>query len=391
MKKKLWFLLVFGLILLVACSGGPGGGPATESEDEGEGTAATESETSEETADTTPQLADQLNVYNWSDYIDEELLTQYEEEYGVQITYDTFASNEDLLAKLQAGATGYDVIVPSDYMVSQMIELGLLAEIDTADIPNFANISDDFKNAPFDPGNQHCVPYQWGTTGLAYRAGQFDTASPPDSWAYLFDPTMLENYADGGINVLNDQRELIGAALFYLGHSPNSTDEAELIEARDLILAAKPFWKTFNSEDYDDTLLIADEVVLSHSWSGDAANAHWNTYNEETDESNWYYAIPQEGAVKWMDNLCITSFSERKETALHFINFLLDAENGAAITNFTYYASPNEAAREFINEDILGDPGIYPSDEVLAKLQWLTDLGDGVFLWDEVWTAIKGQ
>ncbi|MCL4263139.1 MAG: spermidine/putrescine ABC transporter substrate-binding protein [Anaerolineae bacterium] len=380
MKKKWVILLVTAVLFLAACSGGPGGGPDTESSSE-----------EADTADAA-QLADELSVYNWADYIDEELLAQYEEEYGVRIIYDTFASNEDLLAKLQAGATGYDVIVPSDYMVAQMIELGLLAEIDLDDIPNFANIDEDFRNAPFDPDNRHCVPYQWGTTGIAYRAGHpLFTETAPDSWAYLFEPELLEQYAEGGINVLNDQRELIAAALFYLGHSPNATDRTQLEEARDLIARAKPYWKTFNSEDYDDSLLIADEVVLSQSWSGDAANAYWSTYSDETEDGNWYYAIPKEGAVKWMDNLCVTASSEKVETAVHFINYLLDAENGAAITNFTYYASPNEAAKAYIEPDILSDPGIYPPPEVEANLQWLTELGDGLFVWDEMWTAIKGQ
>lgn len=406
MKKKWLFLWSVALLLLLAACGGGPGGPDTEPEaDTGDGGAETggevtggESTAGEDTAgedtggeDAAPELADQLSVYNWSEYIDEELLATYEEEYGVEIIYDTYASNEDLLAKLQAGATGYDVIFPSDYMVSQMIELGLLAEIDADAIPNFANISDDFKDAPFDPGNQHCVPYQWGTTGIAYRAGhEFFEENTLDSWAYLFEPELLEQYADGGVNVLNDQRELIAAALFYLGHSPNSTDEAELEEARDLILAAKPYWKTFNSEDYDDSLLIPDEVVLSHAWSGDAANAYWSTYDDDAEDGNWYYAIPKEGAVKWLDNICITAASERQETALHFINYLLDAENGAAITNFTYYASPNEAAEAYILDEILEDPSIYPPDEVQANLEWLVELGDAIFTWDEIWTAIKG-
>lgn len=393
MKKKnvYWFLLIVLALLLAACGGGPDGGPAA-TDDGGEEEDTAVSDTAVDASDDAPQLADQLSVYNWSDYIDEELLTAYEEEYGVELIYDTFASNEDLLAKLQAGATGYDVIFPSDYMVSQMIELGLLAEIDVNDVPNFANVSEDFKNAPFDPGNQHCMPYQWGTTGIAYRAGhEFFAENPPDSWAYIFDPALLEQYADGGVNVLNDQRELIGAALLYLGYSPNSIDEAQLAEARDVILAAKPYWKTFNSEDYDNSLLIPDEVVISQSWSGDAANAYWSTYDDATEDGNWYYAIPQEGAAKWMDNMCITAASERKETALHFMNYLLEAENGAAITNFTYYASPNEAAKAFILPEILEDRGIFPSDEVLAKLQWLEQLGDGIFTWDQTWTAIKGQ
>ena len=349
-------------------------------------------ETEEETADSSPELAEELSVYNWADYIDEELISAYEEEYGVTIIYDTYASNEDLLAKLQAGATGYDVIFPSDYMVSQMIELGLLAEIDTNDIPNFANISADFKDAPFDPGNQHCVPYQWGTTGIAYRAGdEFFDENTPDSWAYIFDPATLEQYSNNGINVLNDSRELMAAALVYLGYDGNSTDENEIAEARDLVIAAKPYWKTFNSEDYEDALLVPDEVVISHAWSGDAAGAYWETYDDDAEDGNWYYAIPQEGAVKWLDNICITASSEEYDTAVHFINYLLDAEVGAAITNYTYYASPNEAANDHILEEILADPGIYPPAEVQSKLYWLTEVGDAVFLYDEAWTAIKGQ
>lgn len=397
MKDKLiWVIVIVFALLLSACGGGPSGGPDAETEEpepveepaetevEAEGEAEAETETG-------PELAAELSVYNWDDYIDEELLTAYEEEYGVTIIYDTFASNEDLLAKLQAGATGYDVIFPSDYMISQMIELGLLAEINVNDLSNWGNMDPRFIDAPFDPGNQHCVPYQWGTTGIGYRAGYaFFEENEIDSWAYLFEPELLEQYADDGINVLNDQRELIGAALAYLGYSVNDTDRAHLEEARDLIIAAKPYWKTFNSEDFDETLLVPDEVVLSHGWSGDIANAYYETYDEETEDGNWYYAIPNEGGVKWLDNICIVASTERFDTAVHFMNYLLDAENGAAITNYTYYASPNNAAREFILPEILEDPSIYPSDEVIDSLEWLEEVGDAVFVYDEMWTAIKG-
>lgn len=391
-KKLVWLFIVVLALALAACGGGPAGGPATGSDAADTADTAVDAPAADETVDEAPQLAESLSVYNWSDYIDEEIIANYENEYGVDIIYDTFASNEDLLAKLQAGATGYDVIFPSDYMVSQMIELGLLAEIDTAAIPNFANIDPDFKDAPFDPGNRHCVPYQWGTTGLAYRAGNaYFEENTPDSWAYLFEPELLANFADGGINVLNDQRELMSAALFYLGYQPNSTERAELEAARDLILAAKPYWRTFNSEDYDDSLLIPDEVVFSQSWSGDAANAYWSTYDDSAEDGNWYYAIPKEGAIKWLDNICITAASQNFETALHFMNYLLDAEVGATITNYTYYASPNEAAKAFIDPEILNDPSIFPPPEVEAKLQWIREVGDAIFLYDEMWTAIKGQ
>ncbi len=381
MKKLTWILLL--VLLLAACGGGPGGGPDTDSD--------ASSDTGTESSDEV-QLADELSVYNWSDYIDEEKIAEYEDTYGVDIIYDTFASNEDLLAKLQAGAEGYDVIFPSDYMVANMIELGLLAEIDTADIPNFANIDPQFANAPFDPGNAHCVPYQWGTTGIGYRAdNEFFQENPPDSWAYVFEPDMLEKYADGGINVLNDPRELPGAALIYLGYDPNTTNPDELNQARDLILTAKPYWKTFNSEDYDDSLLIPGEVVLTQGWSGDVANAYWSTYDDGTEDGDWYYSIPQEGAVKWLDNICITASSERYDTALHFINYLLDAEVGAAITNFTYYASPNLAAQEYILDEILQDESIFPPQEVQDKLVWLTQVGEDSFLYDELWTAVKSS
>ena len=149
--------------------------------------------------------------------------------------------------------------------------------------------------------------------------------------------------------------------------------------------------KTFNSSDYEDSLLIPDEVIFSQAWSGDAAGAYWGTYEDEAEDGNWYYVIPKEGAIKWLDNICVTASSERQETAWHFANYLLDAEVGAAITNYTYYSSPNEAARAFIEPEILADPSIFPPAEVEANLQWLEEVGDGIFLYDEMWTAIKGQ
>lgn len=380
-KSIVWGMLIGLVAVTAACGGGPSGGPSGGATSSGESPAEGEL-----------QLAPELSVYNWADYIDEQILADYEAEYGVRIVYDTYASNEDLLAKLQAGASGYDVIFPSDYMVGQMIELGLLAEIDTAAMPNFANIGEEFKNPPYDPGNRYCLPYQWGMTGLGYRNGfpAFE-AGPPDSWAYLFEPELLEQFAPDGINVLNDQRELMAAALFYLGYSPNSTEESELAAARDLILRAKPYWKTFNSEDYYSTLMESDEIVLSQAWSGDTAQAYWNTYDEATEDGNWYFAVPKEGAVRYQDNVCIPANSRRSATAMHFMNYLMEPEVAAAITNFTYYPSPNEAAKAFINPDILNNPGIYPPPEVAAKLQWLEDVGDAIFIYDQMWTAIKGR
>ncbi|NJN95516.1 MAG: spermidine/putrescine ABC transporter substrate-binding protein [Anaerolineales bacterium] len=385
MKKHLWvisLILLLGL-LLSACGGAAAPEPQSPAQDTG---AAAPAEGGEEAASAPKDgLAPELSVYNWADYIDESLLTNYEKEYGVKIIYDTFASNEDLLAKLQAGATGYDVIVPSDYMVAQMIELSLLAEIDLNNIPNIKNMDPRNLNAPYDPGNKHCVPYLWGTTGIAYNIEVYKD-SPPDSWAYIFDPEKAKMGAEsGGVNVLNDQRELLGAALKYLGYSLNSKDEAQLQEAKALLMAVKPYIKTFNSEDYEQSLMIPGEVVISQSWSGNAANAAAET------DGKWGYAIPKEGGMKWQDNLCVTATSQKKATAEHFINYVLEAKNGATISNITYYSSPNAAAKEFINPEILNDPTIFPADEVLNKLEWAESLGEAVFLYDQIWTEIKSQ
>ena len=396
MIKKLWLLLIALLaIALVACGGGPSGGPSggPDAADSGE---EASSDSGEETAsgeDAGPQLADTLSVYNWADYIDQDMVAAYEEEYGVDVIYDEYSSNEDLLAKLQAGATGYDVIFPSDYMVAIMIDLGLLHEIDTSELSNYGNLDPQFLDAPFDPGNQYCVPYYWGTTGIGYRAGHpFFEENEPDSWAYIFDPELLEQYADGGINVLNDPRELTAAALIYLGYDPNTTSPDELNEARDLMLNAKPYWKTFNSDDYPSSLLVPDEVVMTHGWSGGVATAYYDTYDEETEDGNWYYSIPTEGAVKWLDNICITADTERLETAMHFMNYLLEPEVAGTITNYVYYSSPNTAANAFIDEELLNDPSVYPPADVQEKLVWLTEVNEEALpLYDELWTAVKSQ
>lgn len=392
MKKYVLVICSIVLVLLVsACSGAAAPEPAASGNEYGAPASSGEeasapAESSDAAAGSPAEgLAPELSVYNWADYIDESLLAKYEEKYGVKIIYDTYASNEDLLAKLQAGATGYDIVVPSDYMVTQMIELGLLAEIDLNKIPNVKNVDPRNMNAPYDPGNKHCLPYQWGTTGIAYSTEVYKD-SPPDSWAFLFDPEKAKMAADaGGLNVLNDQRELLGAALKYLGYSLNSKDEQQLQEAKNLILSVKPYIKTFNSEDYEQSLLIPGEVVISHSWSGNAANAAAET------DGKWAYVIPKEGAMRWQDNMCITASSQRKATAEHFINFMLEPESGAALTNVTYYSSPNAAAKEFIKPEILNDPAIFPPDEVLGKLEWAEALGESVFIYDQIWTEIKSQ
>ncbi|MFN8454014.1 MAG: spermidine/putrescine ABC transporter substrate-binding protein [Anaerolineae bacterium] len=411
MKKYRWLLTVMllSLLLLNGCGGSGGGGQAAATPaNSGEPTSAASEEktatptpakedatTEEKVAPTSESAASgldkELSVYNWADYIEQAVLDDYTKQYGVKIVYDTYASNEDLLAKLQAGATGYDVIIPSDYMVGQMIELGLLAQIDPSNIPNLKNIDPFFLNLYYDPGNKHCVPYLWGTSGIAYSKKFFGDKFP-DSWAYIFDPKLAEQWSKaGGINVLNDQRELIGDALKYLGYSLNDTNEEHLQQAKEVILKVKPFIKTFNSEDYDESLLVTHEVIISQAWSGDAAQAASKTVDEATGESDWAYVVPKEGAFIFQDNVCIPASSQRQATAQHFLNYMLEAKVAAANTNYVYYPNPNKTAEALINPDILSDPSIYPPKEVQDKLEWGKPLGEAVFLYDQIWTEIKSQ
>ncbi|MGQ9600037.1 MAG: ABC transporter substrate-binding protein [Anaerolineae bacterium] len=326
------------------------------------------------------ELAKELHVYNWSEYIDPEIYADFEKEFGVKVIEDTFASNEDLLAKLQAGASGYDLIVPSDYMVAIMIELKLLAELNYDNIPNFKNIGDKFRDPPYDPGNKYSVPYQWGTTGIGYNLDMFE--EPPDSWAYLFDPAYASAYA-GKMSMLNDSREAIGAALKYLGYSLNSTDEQQLAEAKQLLIQQKQWVKTYDSEGFED-LLAAGETVIAHGWSGDFFQA-------AAEAPQVWYVIPREGATIWADNLCIPKTAPSQYTAEVFINYLLQPEVGAKISNYTWYASPNTAAEKFINAEILEDPAIYPPPEVMDKLEFIRDVGEATPIYDRIWTEIKTE
>ncbi len=341
-------------LMLAACGGGGGAG--------GDTTTA---------ADTTCEL-DQtdgnLNLYNWSDYIDPELVTAFEEQYGVEVVESFYESNEAMLAQIQSGVS-YDVIVPSDYMVSIMIEEGLLLPLQKDAIPNIANLAPEFTDPPYDPGLRYSVAYQWGTTGLGVNLEAVGDAFV-ESWALVFDPELTQNFP-GGVSLLDDPRETMGAALKYLGYSLNDTDLDHLEEARDVIRAAKPYIATFDSDQYDEAL-VNGEVSVSHGYSGDLLAAIWDSDNPDS----YTYVIPQEGGTLWVDNMAIPADAEHPCTAHTFVNFMLDGENGAALTNWTYYASPNAAAEPHILPEILEDPTIYPSDEIRQRLEIIADTGD---------------
>lgn len=321
-----------------------------------------------------------LNFYNWSEYIDPELITAFEEEYGVDVVETFYDSNETMLAQIQAGVV-YDLIVPSDYMIAILIEEGRLMPLIKDAIPNVANLGADFTGLPYDPNDEYSVAYQWGTTGLGVNLSVVGEDFEP-SWALALDPELNADYP-GGVSLLNDPRETIGAALKYLGYSLNETDEAALQEAADIVAAANV--TVFDSDQYPDNL-VNGEVAVSHGYSGNFFTA----FDESEDPDNWAYFVPDEGGTFWTDNLAVPASSEHPCTAHTFINFLLDAENGAQLTNWTYYASPNEAAEEFILPEILEDPAIYPDEATFANLEAIEDTGDAEILFTDYFNIARG-
>lgn len=374
MKKALYpFLLILLIALLATACASEAATPEAESEEP-----PAEEAPPEEAGEKV------LNFYNWSEYIEPEIFALFEEETGIKVVEDTFGSNEDLLAKLQGGATGYDVIVPSDYMVATMVELGMLAEIDHSKLENFANLDPSFTDPPYDPGLAHCVPYFWGTTGIGFNWNDWEEA--PSSWEYLFNPENAAEF-EGRISLLDDMREVLGAALISLGYSPNSTNEAELQEAKEVVLAIKPYVAAFDSDTYEDNLVTGD-VALVLGWSGDVFTA-------QVEDENIDYVIPEEGAVKWTDNLCITADAaadpQRLEMAYQWIDFLNRPEIAGMNTNFVWYASPNAAAEEFIDPEILGYEAVYPPEEVFTKLQFLENVGEATELYSRIWTEISTE
>jgi spermidine/putrescine-binding protein len=323
-----------------------------------------------------------LNFYNWTEYIDPELVSAFETEFGVDVVEDFYDSNEAMLAKLQAGSV-YDLIVPSDYMVGIMIEEGLLAAVQRDAVPNITNLEDRFADPAYDPGGVYSVAYQWGTTGLGVNMEVVGEDFEP-SWGLVFDPELVSTYP-GGVTLLNDPRETMGAALKYLGYSLNSTSEEELQEAVDVITEVKDYIAAFDSDQYDENL-VTDEVAVSHGYSGN----YFAAFDDVDGWEKYAYVIPEEGATAWIDNMTVPTNSEHPCTAHTFINYLLDAQNGATLTNWNFYASPNTAAEEFILPEILEDETISPSAELSEKLEIIEDTGDFEINYTDFFALARG-
>jgi spermidine/putrescine-binding protein len=315
------------------------------------------------------RIEGELNIYNWSDYIGPGVVPGFQREFRVRVSYDTYESSEEMVAKLEAGATGYDLVVPPTYGVTALLASGLLAPLSRRYLPNLGNLAPVFRGLAHDPADRYTVPWQWGITGIAWRT---DLVVPaPASWAVFLDPARR-----GRMTMLDDQRDVIGAFLRLRGRSINSIDPGELEAARRDAVAAKANLKAYLSAPVKGQL-VAGDVWLAQLWNGDAAQAR-----KEQPALAW--ALPQEGGTLWIDSLVVPASAPHPRAAHEFINYILRPEVGAAISAATGYGTPNRAALP-----LLPDPVPYPSKDELARLEIQKDLGRASALWDRVWTEIK--
>lgn len=317
-----------------------------------------------------------LSVYNWTTYIAEDTIPTFEALCGVRVIYDTFPTDDDMLARLRQGNPGYDVVVPSGQTVYLMRAEGLLYPLDHERIPNLANVAPTFLDLDFDPGNRYTVPYQWGTLGIGYdveRVG-FEITS----WTQMFEYV-------GPVSWIEDLRAMIGVGLLMLGYDPNTSDPAEIDAAKDFMIAHGANVVYINQDDGQE-LLLRGEVDIVVEYSGDIFQIM-----EECECDTFDYVIPEEGALFWVDNLAIAAGAPNPALAHVFLDFILDPVIGADISNYTAYGTPNRAAIEagLIDPDFLADPGIYPSEETFARLFQVVQDPLREQLYNDAWDEIK--
>lgn len=316
--------------------------------------------------------AEEVRVYNWSDYIDESLLTKFEEETGIKLIYDVFDSNELLETKMLAGGSGYDVVVPTGSFLARQIQAGAFQKLDRSKLSNAENMWDaiEERTALYDPGNEYSVNYMWGTTGLGVNTGQVVEAlgadAPIDSLSLVFDPANMEKLAECGVYFLDAPDEMIPAALKYIGEDPNTMDPDVVAKAEAVLIAVRPYIKKFHSSEYINALANG-EICVAFGWSGDILQAR-DRAAEAENGVEIAYNPPKEGALMWFDQMAIPVDAPNPEAAHKFLNFIMDAHNMASASNYVYYANGNKASQEFLVEDVIGDPAIYPSEETVKNL-----------------------
>ncbi len=320
-----------------------------------------------------------LNLFIWSEYIDPEIVANFEKEFSCKVTIDLYEDNESMMSKLQGGGTAlYDIVVPGQYLIPVMAKLGLLAPLRHENIPNLANLDEKFVNPVFDPGNKYSAAYQWGTVGIYLRKKAGKTVD--ETWGLMFDKT--KQY--GSFLLMDSPREMLGSMAKYKGMSVNSTSLDDLRAQSAALAEAKQRSQGFEGGVGGKNKVLAKAVDAAVVYNGDAVRGM-------SDDPETYYFVPREGGVLWLDNLAVPSQAPHRDVAEKFINYILDAKVGAQLSNFNQYATPNRAAKAFITPADLANSAIYPSAEMMGKLEFVNDLGDTNKLYDEVWTQVKSK
>ena len=338
--------------------------------------------------------AEEVRVYNWSDYIDEALLTKFEEETGINLIYDVFDSNEVLETKMLAGGSGYDVVVPSGTFLQRQITAGAFQALDFSKLPNSGNLWDVIKDRTeqYDPGNAYSINYMWGTTGIAVNTGRvaeiLGDDAPIGSLALIFDPANMKKLASCGVYFLDAPTEMIPAALAYIGEDPNSQDPDVIAKAGPVLAAVTPYVRKFHSSEYINALANGD-ICAAFGWSGDVLQARDRAWEADNGVEIAYNA-PSEGALMWFDQMAIPIDAPNVDGAHKFINFIMDAQNMADASNYVYFANGNLASQPLLAEDVIGDPAIYPDEATLQNLYTTSPYDAKVQrVVTRLWTRIK--
>lgn len=342
----------------------------------------------------TVAIADEVRVYNWSDYIDESLLEKFEEETGINLIYDVFDSNEVLETKMLAGGSGYDVVVPSGTFLQRQISAGAFQKLDPSKLPNLDNMWDvvEARTEQYDPGNAYSVNYMWGTTGIGVNVNKVQEIlgadAPIASLSLVFDPASMEKLAECGVHFLDAPTEMIPAALKYIGEDPDSHDPDVIAKAEEVFAAVRPYVQKFHSSEYINALANGD-ICVAFGWSGDILQSR-DRAAEADNGVEIAYNAPTEGALMWFDQMAIPTDAPNPEGAHAFLNFMMDAENIAAATNYVYYANGNAASKPFLVEDVITDTAVYPDDATLDNLFTVTPYPAKVQrVVTRMWTRVK--
>jgi putrescine transport system substrate-binding protein len=339
-----------------------------------------------------------VNIYNWSDYIDPKVLEDFTKETGIKVRYDTFDSNEIVEAKLLAGKTGYDVVVPGSTVLRRLLAVGVFQKLDKSKIPNLQYAWPEITKRleAYDPGNEYAVNYMWGTTGIGYNVAKVKERLgnvPVDSWDIFFKPENLAKLKNCGVHVLDTAEEMLPAALKYLGLDPDSKNQAEIEKAGELLLKVRPNIQKFHSSEYINALANGD-ICFVVGWSGDIfqAKARAKEAAEKTRKPlvDIEYVVPKEGAQIWFDSFSILKDAPNPEAAYAFINFMMRPDIAARNSNTVAYANGNLASQKLIDKDILDNPSIYPPKDVFTRLYTVTPYPAQLQrIVTRVWTRVK--